>query len=73
MQTESDILYELRLYNWDDDSMVFAVDLESIDAGREIWINVAGQSARLFLRGFTITKQETREIVYTGDYVTDEC
>ena len=73
MQTESDPLYELCLQNCFGDSMIFAVDMKSIEEGRDIWVNVAGQSARIFLDGFTITKQGTGEIVYTGNYVTDEC
>jgi hypothetical protein len=53
--------------------MAFAIDLVSIEEGREIWAKIAGQSARIFLDGFTITKQETGEVVYMGNYVTDEC
>ena len=63
---------DMYLINRDGDRFLFAVSLDTVEEARDIWQAVAGQSARLHLDGFEVVTLE-KQILYRGDYCTDEC
>lgn len=54
------------------DIVPFAYELDSIDEARETWVTVAAVKGCIF-DGFEIRHSITGEVVYVGDYITDEC
>lgn len=61
---------EMYLRDWDGGELLFAV-VDSVDAGRALWCAIAGVTAGQTLMEFVIT--DGGQLVYRGDYATDEC
>lgn len=65
---------DLKLYVTNRAGIRFHIaDVHTVDHGIDLWLRFAGLDAGMSFDSFEIANPETEEILYAGNYVTDEC